>query len=132
MNVGVVRAVARAAGLRCPSCGTRWHRSGRVALAPSCASCRLRLDRGETDYFLGSYTISLFGALVGAVAVAVASLLVPAHSMLVAAAGIPMIALWAVWLHPRSRLLWLAADLQFRPACAEDYVAATDSREATP
>ena len=92
----------------------------------------MRLDRGETDYFLGSYTINLFVALIGAVTIAVTSLLVPAHTVLIAVVGIPVIGLLAVWLHSRSRLVWLAADLQFRPARAEDYGAATDSRESAP
>ena len=92
-----------------------------MALAPRCAACGMRLERGESDYFLGSYTLNLFVALLGAVGIAVASVLAPAHTTWIALGGIAGIALLAAWMHPRSRLLWLAIDLQFRPAKPEDF-----------
>ena len=50
---------ARALGRRCPSCGagpviTRW-----IHTVPACPRCRLRLDRGEPDYFLGAIVFNM-------------------------------------------------------------------------
>jgi uncharacterized protein (DUF983 family) len=69
------RHVGRALLRRCPNCGagglfTRW-----LFMVPHCPRCHLKTDRGEHDYFLGSFTINFvvaelmicLGALVGMV-----------------------------------------------------------------
>ena len=101
-----------------------------IHLDPHCVRCGLALDRGEHDYFLGSYTLNLFVALLGAAAIAIASLVVPAHTVLIAAVGLPAIAALAAWLHPRSRMMWLAMDLQFRPLRAEDLISRREGGDA--
>jgi uncharacterized protein (DUF983 family) len=50
---------ARALRRRCPSCGagpviTRW-----IHTRPACPRCRLRLDRGEPDYFLEAIVFNM-------------------------------------------------------------------------
>jgi len=52
---------------------------------------------------------------------AVAAVVLPVSALLVYALGIPAIAGLAVWLYPLSRLVWLAADMQFRPPAASDF-----------
>lgn len=116
-----LRALLAAARLACPHCGTRWRRTRFLHLAPRCASCGLALDRGESDYFLGSYTLNLLWSLVAALGLAVVAAAFPIPPALVYGAGIPMIAALAIWLYPTSRLVWLAADLQFRPATPRDF-----------
>ena len=113
---------ARAACMRCPNCGAGGLRSGWIGTVARCPICRLRLDRGETDYFLGAYTINLLGALVIAAALAVLAALRPGWpSVLIYGAGVTAIVLFALWFYPFSRLLWLAFDLALRPLRPSDF-----------
>lgn len=124
-----IAALVRAASLRCPLCGSSWPRTRWIDLAGCCAACRLRLDRGERDYYLGTYTINLMFALAAAVGLAVAAILVPLPSWAIYGVGLPALAALAIGLHPVSRLLWLATDLQFRRATERDFDAdASQSR----
>ena len=116
-----LRALRRA----CPHCGAGWRRTGIATLATRCDRCGLRLDRGEGDAFLGSYTIGLFGALVLAVAFAVAGVTI-ARSLpryLLYTLAIAAIVSFAIAFQPLAKLLWLAGDLQFRPARDRDFAA---------
>ncbi len=67
----LVRAVAR----RCPNCGARGIFASFTELRASCPTCGLRLQRGESDYFIGAYLLNLvaveflFAILLGIVAV---------------------------------------------------------------
>jgi len=111
----------RAAGLRCPRCGAGWPRARLIRLAPRCGSCGLAIDRGERDYFLGSYTVNLVWSLMAAVGIAVASLAFPRSRSLVYGVGLTVLVAGAIVLHPLSRLMWLAMDLQLRPATPGDF-----------
>ena len=84
----------------------------------TCPRCRLILDRGESDYFLGGYAVNF----------------VVAELLIVAGAGV---GIWATWprvpwslitwslvllmvvapvvFYPFAKTLWLALDLTFRP-----------------
>lgn len=112
----------RALRLRCPLCGSPWPRKDWLRLSPQCATCQLYFERREGDFFLGAYTINLFAALLGAVAVALVSLRYPRlpAAALYSGGAIAIIAL-VLWLYPVSKLLWLAVDLQFRPAAERDF-----------
>ena len=115
-------SLVRAAALRCPNCGAGGLRSGWIGTVARCPNCRLRLDRGETDYFLGAYTLNLLGALVLAVGLAVLAVVRPTWPRpLLYGAGLAAIVLFAFWFYPFSRLLWLAFDLSFRPARPADF-----------
>ncbi len=120
-NLRLTTKLLRAARLRCPHCGGKSLRASPLQLKARCPACHLRLDRGEPDYFLGSYTINLVGALVVGVAVAVAGLSERVPRPLLYAGGIALIVGFAVWFHPFSRVVWLAADLAFRPATEKDF-----------
>lgn len=112
----------RAAGLRCPNCGAGGLRSGWIGTVARCPNCRLKLDRGESDYFLGAYTINLLGALVLAAALAVLAVARPNWPRpMLYGAGLAAIVLFTLWFYPFSRLLWLAFDLSFRPARPNDF-----------
>jgi uncharacterized protein (DUF983 family) len=113
---------ARAACMRCPHCGAGGLRSGWIGTVARCPVCRLRLDRGEMDYFLGAYTINLLGALALAVGLAVLAAARPAWPRaLIYAIGLAAIVLFALWFYPFSRLLWLAFDLAFRGTRPTDF-----------
>src|SRR5919112_35284 len=49
----------RAMGRRCPNCGARGIFAGYTALRERCPTCGLRLQRGESDYFIGAYLLNL-------------------------------------------------------------------------
>jgi len=86
------------------------------------------LDRGENDYFLGSYTINLFVALVAAAAIAVAAVLLPGHGLLIYGLVLPVLTLLTIAFYPLSRLLWLAVDLALRPARPSDFAEIAETK----
>jgi uncharacterized protein (DUF983 family) len=121
-----VRMFGRALRRRCPLCGAgpvtvRWFH-----LLPACPACALRLDRGETDYFLGAIVFNmafaegLFGA--GILAVLVATWPDPPWNALYYGGAAAMI-LAPIVLYPLSKLCWLAFDLLFRPPRPGDFEA---------
>lgn len=115
-------AFVRAARLRCPHCGGGGLRTGWIGTLARCPTCGLRLDRGESDYFLGAYTINLLGALAVAVAIAVIAAAHPDWPRFVpGAVGIAAIVGFAFWFYPFSRLLWLAFGLAFRGTHSSDF-----------
>ena len=82
----------------------------------------MRLDRGETDAFLGGFTVSLLAALVLAASTTAAAI---TWSHLGAGAleaiAVVAIAVFVPAFHPFGRLLWLAGDLAFRPLRERDF-----------
>jgi len=116
------RRLARALALRCPHCGGPSGLRG-LSLPPRCPRCGLRYDRGESDYFLGSYTLNLFAALLLAVAAAALGIRLARHGppgVVIAIAG-ALIVVLAIALYPVTRLAWLAIDLAFRPPVSRDF-----------
>jgi len=123
----MVRALvrfARALRRRCPNCGagpviTRW-----IYTVPACPRCRLRLDRGEADYFLGAIVFNmafaegLFAA--GLLAVLLWTWPNPPWNALYYG-GIAGLIVAPILFYPYSKLLWLAFDLVFRPLRPEDF-----------
>jgi hypothetical protein len=91
---------------------------------PCCPDCRLRLDRGEPDFFIGAYTINLIVAelmvFFGGIAVLLATWPTVPWTQLTYGLAALMV-LGPVILYPFSRQLWLACDLIFRPAEPTDY-----------
>lgn len=97
----------------------RWLR-----LLASCPGCRLRLDRGEPDYFLGAIVFNmafaegLFAA--GLFAVLLWTWPHPPWDALYYG-GIVGLIVAPILFYPYSKLLWLAFDLLFRPLRPEDF-----------
>jgi uncharacterized protein (DUF983 family) len=117
------RFLARAVRLRCPNCGggglfSRW-----LWMRPICSGCHLKLDRGEADYFLGSYVVNFVTAELG---IALAAFAVIASTW----PEVPWRALqWGLMLgvvpvpvlfYPFAKTIWLAIDLSFRPVTPAD------------
>jgi uncharacterized protein (DUF983 family) len=113
----------RALRLRCPHCGgkplfTRW-----VKMRSACPSCHLLLDRGESDYFLGGYTINFVVSEILIVVGAGAGIFlswpdVPWRLITWSLVGLMLVA--PVLLYPFAKTLWLAIDLVFRPLTLKD------------
>jgi len=118
---------ARALRRRCPNCGAgpvirRW-----IYTRPACPRCRLRLDRGEPDYFLGAIVFNMAFAE-GVFAAALLAVLLwtwpnPPWDALYYG-GIAGLIVAPILFYPYSKLLWLAFDLLFRPLRPEDFESA--------
>lgn len=110
--------VGRALTLRCPHCGGGPVRRGWFTILPACGRCGKRLQRGEQDYFLGAMLFNLIIAelLFAAVFVTTLVILWPDVPWDVIQYAAPLgMAVVPFALYPCSKLLWLAADLAFRP-----------------
>jgi len=114
----------RAVRRRCPHCGAgpvtvRW-----LGLLPACPRCGLRLDRGETDYFLGAIVFNMAFAeglfAIGLLWVLIATWPHPPWDALYYG-GISAMVLAPIALYPISKLAWLAFDLIFRPERPDDF-----------
>jgi uncharacterized protein (DUF983 family) len=118
------RMIARGLARRCPLCASgglfrRW-----VEPRSSCPRCQLKLDRGESDFFLGAYTLNFIVAelvLVGFLLLGVVLTWpdVPWQALLWI--GAPLVVLMPVLFYPVSRTLWLAIDLAMRPPTPNDF-----------
>lgn len=120
----LARLLARGATRRCPNCGggglfRRW-----LLMRDTCPRCHLRLDRGEADYFIGSFTINLVAAelvvfFLGLGAIIMTWPDVPWEALKwgLMAAILPVPALF----YPFAKTLWLAVDLNFRPPTPGDF-----------
>jgi len=117
------RLMARALLLRCPNCGGRGLFASFFALKPSCPTCGLRIERGESDYFVGAYLFNLiavelilFFCVCGFVIVTWPD--VP-WDLLTYVTGALMLA-GCFLCYPFAKMTWLAVDLAIRPLSAEE------------
>lgn len=113
----LLRALARAARMRCPRCGARGLFASWTRLRDRCPGCGLALDRGEEDHFFGAYVLNLVVAeavpalvLLGGIAWTWPE--VPWTAL--GRAAIALAILCPVAFFPLSRTLWLAVDTTFR------------------
>ncbi len=121
---GATRMVVRAFRRRCPSCGEGKLFMGWFHIRERCPHCGLRLDRGESDYFIGAYTINLIVAEIIVVIAMLSVMLytwptVPWETMkwgiIAMTIAAPLVT------YPFSKSVWLALDLMFRPATLQDF-----------
>jgi uncharacterized protein (DUF983 family) len=114
---------ARALARRCPNCGGGPVIARVIHTVPVCPRCRLRLDRGEPDYFLGAIVFNMAFAegllALGLVVVLVWTWPNPPWDGLYYG-GIAGLIVAPILFYPYSKLLWLAFDLIFRPLRPED------------
>ena len=97
-----------------------------MRLLASCPRCRLRFDRGETDYFLGAIVFNMAFAE-GLFAAGLLGVLYwtwpnPPWDGLYYG-GIAGLIVAPIFFYPYSKLLWLAFDLMLRPLRPEDFEA---------
>jgi uncharacterized protein (DUF983 family) len=120
------RMLARAVTLRCPNCGSRGVLASWFKLAAACPGCRLRLERGESDYFLGGmmFNIVLAESIFAVVLITTLVMTWPDVPWTALEYGAPAAMLVApIALYPFSKLVWLAFDLALRPPSPNDFVA---------
>lgn len=92
-------------------------------MRPSCPRCHLKLDRGEADYFLGSYTLNFVAAELFVVATAVVVMVTTWPDVPWKGLQYGLYALvvpFPILSYPFSKTLWLAIDLWFRPLTLSD------------
>ena len=116
--------IGRALRLRCPNCGQRKIFSRWTRMRESCPRCQLLFERGEHDYFIGSYTLNF----------------ICAELMIVAAGAVVLFTTWPdvpwdalkwgllalmvpfpFFTYPFAKTIWLAIDLLFRPPTLADF-----------
>jgi uncharacterized protein (DUF983 family) len=113
-----LRLLSRALARRCPNCGAPGIFKSYTELREHCPNCGLRLQRGESDYFIGAYLLNLvavevlFALLLGVVVIVTYP---DTPWTLLQWSGMALIIVGAVICYPITKSLWLAADLMFRP-----------------
>ena len=115
--------LGRALRLRCPNCGGRGIFASWLKLREHCPRCGLRLERGESDYFIGAYLLNLI-AIEMLLGLAILVVLIvtwpdPPWTALQYGSGVLMAA-GAFACYPFAKTTWLAVDLMFRPLTREE------------
>ena len=117
--------LGRALLLRCPACGGGSLFTGFFATKERCPSCGLLLERGESDYFIGAYTLNLIAVevllAIGFLVVILVTRPNPPWQA-VQYGGVALSILGAVLCYPFAKTTWLALDLMFRPPKREDFI----------
>lgn len=117
------RIFGRALRLRCPNCGGRGIFRTLFELRPDCPNCGLEMDRGEDDYFLGTYTVNL--VVVELLFAAIFTLIViltwpdPPWALL-QYGGAALMLVGAVACYPFAKVGWLAFDMVLRPVSRDE------------
>lgn len=113
----------RALLLRCPHCGGRGIFQTTFTLKEQCPTCGLRMQRGESDYFVGAYLLNLclVEAILWVGAFACIAVTYPdtPWTALTWVTGILMI-VGCFACYPFSKTTWLAIDLSIRPITPEE------------
>lgn len=119
------KLLGRALLLHCPNCGAKHIFTGFFDLKERCPKCGMMLERGESDYFLGAYTLNLIAVeVVLALGFVVALMMTwpkPPWDAL-EYGGVVLSILGAILCYPFAKTTWLAVDLIFRPQRREDFI----------
>ena len=122
-RVSTVRLIGRALLLRCPHCGGRGIFASFFALKNQCPTCGLRIERGESDYFVGAYLFNLiavelilFFCVCGFVFVTWPD--VPWDLLTYVSGGLMLAG--CLLCYPFAKTTWLAVDLAIRPLSEDE------------
>ncbi len=113
----------RAVRLRCPNCGGGPILDGWLRMRTHCPRCGLALERGEQGYQVGSYMFAIIAAelIFGAIFLSILLLTWPDPPWdLLLYGGMLLMVVVPFVFFPFSKTLFLAFDLVFRPARAEE------------
>lgn len=115
--------LGRALRLRCPNCGAKGVFASWGHLRKRCPECGLWLERGEGDYYLGAYMVSLMAIeslfAIGFLAILVLTWPNPPWD-LIQWGGALVLTAGVFICYPFSKTTWLAIDLMFRPPTLDD------------
>lgn len=119
----VFQLMTRALRLRCPHCGGGRIFASFFQLKPMCPTCGLRLERGESDYFVGAYLFNLMAVeLILFVCVCTFVFFTwptPPWDLITYVTGFLMLA-GCLGCYPFAKTTWLAVDLALRPLTREE------------
>ena len=119
----VSQLMTRAMRLRCPHCGGPRIFASFFQLKANCPSCGLRLERGESDYFVGAYLFNLIAVeLILFVCVCAFVFFTwpdPPWDAITYVTGFLMLT-GCVGCYPFAKTTWLAVDLAIRPLTREE------------
>ena len=114
----------RALLLHCPNCAGKPLFRHWLQMRERCPVCRIRLARGEEGYQVGAYMFNMVAAELIFAAIFLGILLytwpAPPWNWLLYG-GVALMVILPVLFYPFSKTLFLAFDLIFRPATAEDF-----------
>jgi uncharacterized protein (DUF983 family) len=116
--------IGRALRLRCPNCGQRRIFRRWIHMRESCPRCHLLFDRGERDYFIGSYTLNFVGAelmIVGTGLIFLFSTWPDVPGDVLKWGLLALMIPFPVFTYPFAKTIWLAIDLLFRPPTLADF-----------
>lgn len=113
----------RAVRLRCPNCGRgavlrRW-----FSVHERCSACGFRYERSDENYFQGAMFVNFMigGGTFAVSLLAVLLLSWPSVPWNALTFGGPVVMLvFMVFLYPISKVVWLTADVAFRPITPEE------------
>ena len=119
------KLLGRALRLRCPNCGRGGLFTGFLRMKERCPHCGILLARGESDYFIGAYTLNLIAVEIllalGFLVVIVVTWPNPPWDAL-QYGGVALSIIGAILCYPFAKTTWLAVDLMFRPPHREDFI----------
>jgi uncharacterized protein (DUF983 family) len=111
------------ARLRCPNCRRGKVLRGWYRVHERCSVCNFRYERSEENYFQGAMFVNFMigGFTFGASLLAVLMLSWPDVPWNALTFGAPVVMLvFMVLLYPISKVVWLTADVMFRPVTPEE------------
>ncbi len=115
--------ILRALMLRCPHCGGKHIFETFFMLKSQCPTCGLRMERGESDYFVGAYLFNLCMVelilYVGVFAFVYVTWPNPPWNVIMWVTAVLMIAGCFIC-YPFAKATWLAVDLAIRPLTPEE------------
>jgi uncharacterized protein (DUF983 family) len=117
------RMFGRALLLRCPHCGGKGIFATLFTLKEQCPTCGLRMERGESDYFVGAYLFNLCAVeiilYVGVFSAIIMTWPDPPWELIKWVTAALMIAGCFIC-YPFAKATWLAVDLAIRPLTPEE------------
>src|SRR3954465_3510558 len=119
------KLLGRALLLRCPNCGKGSLFTGFFKMKERCPNCGILLERGESDYFIGAYTLNLIAVeillAIGFLIVVVVTWPDPPWDALQYGGGVLAVS-GAGLCFPFAKPPWLGVVLFFRPPHREDFI----------
>ena len=110
-----VTLLKRAAGRRCPQCGSKGIFKHFIELKPRCPRCDYRFDR-EEGYFLGGYALNVFFVgLIPLLLLVLAFIYTDYSWVTLEIIFIPLAILLPIVFFPYTRTFWMLIDLMVDP-----------------
>jgi uncharacterized protein (DUF983 family) len=116
-------SLGRALRMRCPLCGYKpiTHSFGEIVAR--CPGCGYEYEQGESGYYVGALIMNMAVCLLSFAAVFGIALAVTWPDVpwtLVSSLCIAAMVVVPIWFYPRSKTVWIWADLRLHPYTADE------------